>query len=293
MYTSKEIAEMFHSSLKYPISDNAKETNPKDALGIKKAGLQCISCAFIQDLAKLAGGYKHLRMKTLFAVGMAMVEGARKYGRHNYRVSGVRASVYYDALLRHLHQWWYGEDIDKDSNIEHIIKALACMAVFLDALKNNKWIDDRPPKIEWYEELPCGSRASVYYELIFVGIMKWWEGGSPDVLKATAYDLMELHHAIHNDPEYIDDRPREGAVLGSSGWLEPMHDKIKKLIEMYPDCVPAYTEADNSQKISKAVPVKTMSRRRKCKTCTVPMEQCPHPDIASTTRTGCDKWSNI
>ena len=279
-----------------------KETNPKDAVGIKKAGLQCVSCLFISALAKIAGGYRYLRMKTLFAVGLAMAEGARKYGRHNYRVSGVRASVYYDALMRHLHQWWYGEDIDKDSNVHHIIKALACMAVFVDAMENGKWVDDRPPKVQMrvIEDL-SGYSASRYYELILSLIMRWWEGGQHDMLKVAAYHLMELHHAILHSEEYHDDRPREGAVLGSSGWLEPMHAQVAKLIEMYPDSVPAFTEADNSQetphqKISKALAKRSMSRHivrdRGCKLCTVPMNECPHPDIASTTRTGCVEWSN-
>ncbi|MCP4993153.1 MAG: hypothetical protein GY934_05115, partial [Gammaproteobacteria bacterium] len=103
-----------------------KETNPKDALGIKKAGLQCVSGAFIYRMAELAGGFHELPWRAVAEVGLAMTEGARKYGRHNYRVSGVRASVYYDALYRHLVlQWWQGEDIDADSGICHITKATA------------------------------------------------------------------------------------------------------------------------------------------------------------------------
>ncbi|SVD92517.1 uncharacterized protein METZ01_LOCUS445371, partial [marine metagenome] len=30
------------------------------------------------------------------------MEGAIKYGRHNYRIAGVRASVYIDATIGHL-----------------------------------------------------------------------------------------------------------------------------------------------------------------------------------------------
>ena len=52
-------------------------------------------------------------------------EGARKYGRHNYRVIGVRGSVYYDATLRHVTAWWEGEDLDPERGINHISKAIA------------------------------------------------------------------------------------------------------------------------------------------------------------------------
>lgn len=75
----------------------SKPTNPKDAFGIKKASLSCVSSPVLMEL------------------GIAMQEGACKYGRHNYRVIGVRGSVYYDATLRHLMSWWEGEDIDPDS----------------------------------------------------------------------------------------------------------------------------------------------------------------------------------
>jgi len=285
-----EVTKKRHD-VKGPIE--VKETNPKDAVGIKKAGLQCVSCLFISALAKIAGGYRYLQMKTLFAVGLAMAEGARKYGRHNYRVSGVRASVYYDALMRHLHQWWYGEDIDKDSNVHHVIKALACMAVFVDAMENGKWVDDRPPKVHMRVIGECsGNSASRYYELILSLIMQWWEGGQHDMLKVAAYHLMELHHAILHDENYHDDRPREGAVLGSSGWLEPMHLQVANLIEMYPDAVPAFTEVDNNTETPYRKISKFLEINRNCKLCTVPMEECQYPTTAKTTRTGCPNWSD-
>jgi hypothetical protein len=88
-------------------------------------------------------------------VGVAMLEGACKYGRHNFREVGVRASVYYDALQRHMFAWWdAGEDLDPDSGLSHITKAIAGLMVFRDAMINDKWEDDRPPKCpEFYAEL--------------------------------------------------------------------------------------------------------------------------------------------
>ena len=90
----------------------------------------------------------------LAEIGVAMLEGSVKYGRHNYRAAGVRASVYYDAVMRHLMAWWEGEDIDTDSNMNHITKALSCLVVLRDAQMQQMYTDDRPPKSKvFYEEL--------------------------------------------------------------------------------------------------------------------------------------------
>lgn len=104
-----------------------KETNPKDLVGIKKAPLSTVSPAVLLEL------------------GVAMLEGARKYGRFNYRKSGVAASVYYDATIRHLMSWYEGEDLDPDSGLSHITKAIASLSVLRDGMIQGNWIDDRPP----------------------------------------------------------------------------------------------------------------------------------------------------
>lgn len=108
----------------------AKDTNPKDAVGTKKAPMSTVPSAVVMEL------------------GVAMLEGARKYGRHNYRVAGVRASVYYDAADRHLKAWWEGQDIDPDSGLSHIAKAIATLAVLRDAMMNDMVTDDRPPAMK-------------------------------------------------------------------------------------------------------------------------------------------------
>lgn len=105
-----------------------KPTNPKDALGILKVPASTVSAPVVAEL------------------GVAMLEGALKYGRHNYRVIGVRASVYYDATRRHIDSWWEGEDTDPDSKLSHITKAIASLVVLRDAMIQDKMIDDRPPR---------------------------------------------------------------------------------------------------------------------------------------------------
>lgn len=116
---------------------NTKDTNPKDAMGVKKPPMSTVSGPVLQE------------------VGVSMMEGALKYGRHNYRFAGVRSSVYYDAALRHLIAWWEGQDIDPDSGISHLSKAIAGLAVIRDAEINGKMVDDRPPKAnqEHYKKL--------------------------------------------------------------------------------------------------------------------------------------------
>lgn len=87
-------------------------------------------------------------------VGVAMLEGATKYGRHNYRVAGVRSSVYYDAVMRHLIAWWEGEDIDPDSKLSHVTKAITSLVVLRDAMMQGMATDDRPPRsVQFYPGL--------------------------------------------------------------------------------------------------------------------------------------------
>jgi hypothetical protein len=73
-----------------------------------------------------------------------MLDGSAKYGRHNWRVIGVRASVYYEAALRHLMRYWEGEDLDPDSGVHHLAHVSACCLIARDAAMCDKLDDDRP-----------------------------------------------------------------------------------------------------------------------------------------------------
>lgn len=120
-----------------------KDTNPKDAVGIRKLP------------------FSVLPWRVLAGVALAMLEGASKYGRHNYRAAGVRASVYFDAVVaRHLTQWWEGEDIDSDSNLNHIDKAIAGLMVMRDSMLQGNFTDDRPPRGKGFSVADFNKRAS-------------------------------------------------------------------------------------------------------------------------------------
>lgn len=115
---------------------NDKATNPKDAVGCRKPPISTIP------------------PPVLFEIGNAMLEGHIKYGGHNWRAMGVRASIYYDAVFRHLASWWAGEDTDPDSGMSHVIKAIAGLVILRDAMINGMMNDDRPPKspADWMKE---------------------------------------------------------------------------------------------------------------------------------------------
>ena len=102
--------------------------NPKDLVGRNKIPYSCIPATVIAELA------------------LAMLEGARIYGRHNYRVIDVESSTYIDACKRHIDAYVEGEDIDPDSGQHHIVKAIASLTVLRDAQIQGRIVDDRPPK---------------------------------------------------------------------------------------------------------------------------------------------------
>ena len=109
-------------------SEHLKDTNPKDAIGSTKPPIANVPLSVISE------------------VGMALAEGQYKYGGYNWRVIGVRASVYWDATFRHLKAWWEGEDTDPDSQLSHVTKAISALTVLRDAMIQDNWTDDRPPR---------------------------------------------------------------------------------------------------------------------------------------------------
>jgi hypothetical protein len=79
----------------------------------------------------------------LLQLGGVMSLGARKYGRFNWRDKSVTASVYTDAINRHLLLWVDGEENDPESRCSHLAHIMACCAVLIDAAASGKLNDDR------------------------------------------------------------------------------------------------------------------------------------------------------
>lgn len=83
---------------------------------------------------------------------LGLLDGACKYGRANWRESGVLASTYYSALNRHINAWLEGENLDPDSGVPHLGHALACLAILVDAQMTGQLTDDRNYRGEGYRK---------------------------------------------------------------------------------------------------------------------------------------------
>lgn len=121
-------ARMFHL-LKdtNPKDTNPKDTNPKDAIAIDKLPMHLVS--------PIIKAYQ----------AIAHYLGNVKYGAWNYRVAGVRNSIYKSALERHVDAWWEGEDYDPIDGTPHLANAQACLNILIEGQYTPSTVDDRPP----------------------------------------------------------------------------------------------------------------------------------------------------
>ena len=104
-----------------------KDTNPKDAIGEGKLPLELIPDSMLAETS------------------LAFLEGALKYGRFNWRMAGVRNSIYIAAARRHIAKYWNGEDHDPTTQVHHLASAIAGLGIILDAELSKMLTDDRPP----------------------------------------------------------------------------------------------------------------------------------------------------
>ena len=81
--------------------------------------------------------------------------------------------------MRHLMGWWEGEDIDVESGLSHVTKAIASLCVLRDAMIQSRFTDDRPPRsAPFYLRLneragavidQYADRQPVHYTINFIG----------------------------------------------------------------------------------------------------------------------------
>ena len=107
----------------------ADSVNPKDSLGSLKVSFDvCPQVAYIYW-------------------AMAMMDGDVKYGIVNWRNKAVLASVYTNAIRRHLMAYCAGEDLDVDpvsgAVVPHLGRIMACCSILADAQASGNLIDDR------------------------------------------------------------------------------------------------------------------------------------------------------
>lgn len=109
------------------MSEVSKPSNPKDSVATYK-----IPMSLVSPIARLYQAIAHYL-------------GNVKYGAHNFRAGGARASVYVSALHRHIDSWWEGQDNDPIDGTPHLANAIACINILIDAKHSGKLVDDRPP----------------------------------------------------------------------------------------------------------------------------------------------------
>lgn len=133
------------------MSSDTKPTNPKDAIGSTKLPV-------------------HLVPDTLIAfASMAFLEGALKYGKYNWRVAGVRMSIYLDAFERHRMKFANGEWADQTTGVPHLASMIACLGIILDAKVCDKLTDDRPPRAPVSEMIDQSQQLVVHLQKLFEG----------------------------------------------------------------------------------------------------------------------------
>lgn len=110
-----------------------KLSNPKDSIGDTKVPMWLLSTVAKAEWA------------------LAQFAGMLKYGAWNWRVAGVRTSVYLSAMERHLEAYKGGEELDPVDGTLHLANIMACCAILIDAKAAGKLNDDRPPVTEFRE----------------------------------------------------------------------------------------------------------------------------------------------
>lgn len=215
--------------------NNKKESNPKQAMGGTKVPFSTLSQAVTAE------------------VGLGMLEGALKYGRHNWRVAGARASTYIDATNRHLSSWWEGEDIDPYSGLSHITKAICSLYVLRDAMINENWVDDRPPALPegWIEKM--NEMVQDIKEKYPDVVEPFTQVGQDNIIEKIAERglVIEARNAIEQIPLELDIEWNENSIMyspkiGANVYMFGMLPYRNKLYVVTRDSVDSYMCSLNS-----------------------------------------------
>ena len=82
--------------------------------------------------------------RALIEVSKVLEYGARKYAPNNWRNPGVSYSRYYGATLRHLFAFWNREEVDAETELDHLSHATTCLLFLLELKLCELAEDDRP-----------------------------------------------------------------------------------------------------------------------------------------------------
>jgi len=115
------------------VSDS--KVNPKQALGQASLPLNLFS--------PLATAYGSI----------GKLNGKLKYGLSNFVATPVIASIYADAIRRHLDKWMAGQEFDESDGVPHFAAMLANIDILLCARAAGTLVDDRPLLIGFEAEM--------------------------------------------------------------------------------------------------------------------------------------------
>lgn len=84
---------------------------------------------------------------------LGKLNGKLKYGLSNFVATPVIASIYVDAIRRHLDKWMSGEECDSADGVPHFGAILANVDILLCARAAGTLVDDRPAFKGYVEEI--------------------------------------------------------------------------------------------------------------------------------------------
>ena len=90
--------------------------------------------------------------------------GTVKYDRYNF-AKGFKWSLSYDALQRHLHAFWGGENLDPESKLPHLAHACWHTLCLLTFSLRSRGTDDRFPTGDFMESQTHDERATEDYRI--------------------------------------------------------------------------------------------------------------------------------
>jgi hypothetical protein len=81
----------------------------------------------------------------ILAMAEVLEMGAKKYAERNWE-KGMSYSRCYNSAMRHLLAWHDGQDLDPESNLNHLKHVLTNIAFLIEYLNTHTELDDRPEK---------------------------------------------------------------------------------------------------------------------------------------------------
>ena len=105
--------------------DASEVNDPKGAAGALKTPMHLLPASALEETA------------------WAHKLGAEKYGPYNWRDTGVCATTYVAAIMRHLNKWRDGENLDNESGRSHLAHVICSANILLDAAHCGTLQDDR------------------------------------------------------------------------------------------------------------------------------------------------------